>query len=481
LQQKGEKVPQTTYQLWTDPEGKRLVWLMGICVLVLLLSSAVRHALFQSNAFDLGIIDQAVYLISQGKTPFSSFLEFHILGDHASFIFYPIALLYWIYPNVHWLFVVQAVVLAVGAVPTWYLARQAGLTSSQSLAIGVAYLLYPLIFNINLFDFHPDIFAPAALLWAVLFARQNRPFWFCLALAVVLSCKEVFGLTVAAMGLWLWLERRRLYGAIALGAGIGWFILATQVVIPYFGGKAASLDRHIHRFDRLGDSFAEILRNFLVNPALLLGQLFNGKNLGYFLLLALPLGWGLHWQHLLPLIGAIPQLTINLLSNLGRMKNLVHQYSLPIMPFLLLATISSLSAGKGLFQQKRAIILWSLVAFMALAKYGYFGSRYLSQLDTWQAQRLAIAQVPPQTNLLTSSQMAPHLSHRPWIRGAWEAFVDFDWATLDQFETILLNARHPGFGSSEGFIERMLERLKNNPKFELRLQRDDVYLFTRKQ
>ena len=61
--------------------------------------SSLRHWLYQSNAWDLGIFDQAIYLISIGQKPIVSLLGFHILGDHATVFFYPLALLYKIYPN----------------------------------------------------------------------------------------------------------------------------------------------------------------------------------------------------------------------------------------------------------------------------------------------------------------------------------------------------------------------------------------------
>ena len=83
-------------------------WMIGVGTLVLFAASSLRHFLFQSTAFDLGIFDQAIYLISQGENPISSFLGFHIIGDHAAGIFYPLALLYKVYPSVYWLFVVQA-------------------------------------------------------------------------------------------------------------------------------------------------------------------------------------------------------------------------------------------------------------------------------------------------------------------------------------------------------------------------------------
>lgn len=54
--------------------------------------SSLRHALFQSGAFDLGIYDQVVYLISQGQPPISSFLGFHHLGNHAAWAVYVLSL-----------------------------------------------------------------------------------------------------------------------------------------------------------------------------------------------------------------------------------------------------------------------------------------------------------------------------------------------------------------------------------------------------
>lgn len=467
--------------LFKESEGRRVIWLTGITAIALFISSSVRHALFQSNAFDLGIMDQAVYLISQGQPAISSFLEFHILADHAAFIFYPIALLYKIYPDVHWLLAVQAIALSLGAIPIWYLARLAGLAPALALATSTAYLLYPLIFNLNLFDFHPDIPALPAMFAAILFARQRKVGWFCVAVALVLCCKEVFGLTIAAMGVWLLLERRLLYGAIALVGGSVWFWFATQVVIPYFGTPSASVDRQLGRFSQLGGSVPEIALNLVLKPQLFLGQIFTGDNLFYLFLLLIPVIWGLHWRHLLPLVGAIPQLAINLLSRQGVMKDLLHQYSLPILPFLFVAVISALAVGKAWFKSKRMIILWSLVAFFALGKVGYFWTRYLKEFDTWQATRAAIAQVPPQTTLLTTSRMAPHLTHRPTVRLAWEAYHGFDMNALPKFETILLNVRHPGYMGTPELTNDIIQKLMTDARFELQFQQDGVYLFSQKQ
>jgi uncharacterized membrane protein len=464
-----------TDSIWERMKSHPIYLMIVASALIFFGCSSLRHGLFQSTAWDLAIFDQGIYLISQNQTPISSLLGFHILGDHAALQLYPLALLYKIYPNIHWLFAVQAVALALGALPTWHLARQAGLKATQSISMAAVYLLYPLVFNINLFDFHPEVFALPGILGAVLAARLGNIGWFCFCLVLVLSCKAVLALTVAAMGVWLLVfEKRRWFGAIALFSGIAWFIIATGFIIPFFGSELATIGRHLSRYQHLGNSFSEIIVNLLLQPGLALKSLFSLANLEYIFLLLIPIIWGLSPQHLTPLIGAIPALAMNLLADESAQKNLVHQYSIPILPFLLLAVISSLAAGRGWLQNRRGIIIWSLVAFLALAKYGYFGSLYLNSLDTWKATRIAIAQIQTSGSVLTTHNISPHLSHRSLIK-----FTDASLppADLTEFEYILLNLRHPGWKSSREFATNLAKELENNPKFELKLKQDDVYLF----
>lgn len=448
--------------------------IVGMSAFILFGCSSLRHELFQSNAFDLGIFDQAVYLISQGQPPISSFIGFHILGDHAAWIFYPLALLYKIYPSVYWLFAVQAAALTLGALPTWYLARQAGLKESQGIAVVFVYLLQPLLFNANLFDFHPEVIAVPLLLAAVLAARLDRLGWFCLSIFPVLGCKEVLPLTIAGMGVWLLLfEKRRLYGAIALCAGVAWFLIATQVIIPFFNSAEATA---LVRYSYLGNSVLDIAKNIVLQPGLILGRVFSLDNLEYLVLLLAPVIWALSPQGIKPLVGAIPCLALNILADYSPQKNLIHQYSVPALPFLVLAVISSLAAGRGWLQNKRAIILWSLVAFLCLAKFPHFGGKYLKSLDTWQATKEAIAQIQTKGSVYTTAEICPHLSHRKLITFTTS---DSPPADLNTYNYVLLNVRHPGWSNSQEFTASLANQLKNNQGFQLKYQRDDVYLFVK--
>lgn len=448
--------------------------IIGISALILFISSIIRHELFNSSG-DLAFFDQTVYLVSQGKLPISSVLGFHILADHAAWILYPIALLYKIYPHVYWLFAVQSIALSLGAFPTYLLAIQAGLKENQAIAIVIVYLLYPVLYNSNLCDFHPDTIAVPAILTAVLAARKGKLIWFCISVLIVLGCKAVLSLTLVAMGVWLlFFEKRRLYGVIAIISGIAWFLIANKIIIPFFGSEATLVNRHFYRYSYLGKSFSETLQIFLSQPQIVFSHIFTLINLEYLFFLLAPIIWGLIPKYMTPLIGAIPCIALNILADHASQKNVILHYSLPTIPFLILALIASIAANKAWIKQGRIIILWSLFWFLFLGKWGFFMSKYLKFVDNWQATRQAISLIKTQDSVLTTDVITPHLTHRQEIN------FKYSINELNKFHYILLNTRHPGWGGTREDYHNLSNELKKRSDFNLQYQRDDVYLFVQK-
>ncbi len=450
-----------------------LLGLMSLTAIGLLGLSTLRHEMFASGAWDLGIFDQAVYLISQGKTPFSSLLGFHILGDHVALILYPLALLYKLYPTVHWLLAVQAIALAVGALPLWHLARQAGVSLKMAHTLAIVYLLYPMIFNANLSDFHAETIAVPTVLATVLAVRQQQLGWFCIGLIVICSCRDALALNVAGLGLWLLVtEKRRIYGAIALFGGILWFWGATQLVIPAIGGESAQVTRYLFRYATFGNSYGEIAKNLVLHPQLLLSQLLSWRNLEYLGLVLGPLIWACHPRHLTPLLGALPTLGMNMLSDSYGQRSIMDQYSVPVLPFLFLAAVATLAARPAWLPPRRMMVMWAMVGFLALTKYGFFWADYFPLLDTAGAVRTAIAKIPPPASVLADHQIVAHLSHRATIeRIGSQANLNYDY--------ILLNLRHPYLDDTQ-LHTSLLQHLQSSPQFRVIYQQDQVYLFTRR-
>lgn len=457
-----------------------VVKIVVITGLIFFICSSLRHGLFQSTGFDLGIYDQVVYLISQGQPPISSILGFHHLGNHAAWAVYPLALFYKIYPDVHWLLLIQAVALTLGVLPIWSLARQAGLSEKSATLMGVVYLLYPVIFNINLFDFHPEVMALPAFFGAILAAKLQKIGWFSLAVFWVLGCKAVLSLTVIAFGVWLLLfEKRRLCGLIALGAGIAWFLIATQKLIPALSGSEAA---GVWRYTYLGNSVLEIALNLLLRPQLILGKIISLETIKYLVLLCLPVLWGLSPRYLLPLLPALPTLTVNSLSDVSFQRSLAYHYSLPVIPFLFLAAISAVAAenkGRGQFpflnfQFPKRIILWSVLLFLLLGE-GKDFALYFNRLDTWQATREALSQVSSQGSILTDNRLAPHLTHRSNLKLLSQVSPE---TNLAEFNQVILNLRHPWPDTKETGIQ-LANQLRNSSNFKLSYERDQVLVFTR--
>ncbi|WP_017303796.1 DUF2079 domain-containing protein [Spirulina subsalsa] len=451
-----------------------LLKLVVVAFVVLFLASSVRHALFQSTAYDLGWFDQLVYLISRGKSPIVSFSGYHLLGDHAAVVLYPLGLFYWIYPDVHWLFLVQALALASSAILTYILAQQRGCPEPQAYALAVVYLLYPLVFNVNLFDFHPEVLAIPGFLGAVWAAKSERTLPYCFALLLILSCKAVLSLPVIFLGIWLLLwEKKRIAGSVAIALGTLWFILTTQIIIPHWSGQEPAA---ISRYAYLGNSIPEILLNLFVQPQLILQHLLTLDNFFYLFLLFLPLAWGISPRHLAPLIPALPVLLLNVLSQLELQKDLIHQYSVPILPFLLISVMDALAGEKTLWRKPRWIILWAILTFIALGKFGFFWTKYLTHIDTWQASRTAVSYIQSSEALLTTTHYIPHLSHRSEVA---LARIGSETLDLDPFTYVLLNLRHPGIDSAPETVAHLKARLQEIPEFHLQYEQDDVVVFAK--
>ena len=254
----------------------RLFWLVSALLVGLFWGlAALRHTLLQSTGWDLGIFDQVAWQMSQGLEPRSTLIGLHHMGDHGAWMFYAVAPLYRLAPSVQWLFLTQALGLILTAWPLWHLGRQAGLRPRQQWLICGLWWLQPVVFNVNLFDFHPETWAMPLLALAVWANRAERPWLWIACLFLAMGCKAALGLIVLGLALEQALRRRWRYAVAALLTGGGWLLFVMEVLFPAVNGDAglATFGRHQVRYAHLGESVGDILRNALFSPAEFLGAL----------------------------------------------------------------------------------------------------------------------------------------------------------------------------------------------------------------
>lgn len=444
-----------------------LAALATVAAVLLFAASATRHWLHQSNLFDLGIFDQAVFLLSRGQTPFVTTRGFHILGDHAAFVLYPVALFYWLRADVWWLFALQAAALALTCVPLYGLARQLGLDERWARTIAGCGLLYPAVFNVALYDFHPEALAVPAMLWALNAGLAGRYGQLAVAVGLVLACKEVLGLTVAGIGVLLFLRGRRGAGAIVAAAGLAWFGVTAGLVIPQFSGAAPAAT----------ERYTWVLRAMTVRPLLLVEHLVGLGAIAYLALVLAPVAIGLRARQAIWALPAVPMLLLNLMSAAPEQRNLIHQYTAPIFPFLLMWLVASLAREpRRSWLTPTVLWVWSGMAFLALAKYGYFFSLYRPDPGVWEAERAAVRVIAGPGGVLAPSHLGPHVSHRKT--------VDFPRAgaglpDLSPYQYVVVNLGRPGWGSDETVSRLLLDRALEDPERNLVFEQAGVYVFSR--
>src|SRR6266508_1911502 len=114
-------------------------------------ASLARHHAIRSGGYDLGIFDQAVWLLGHGHAPFSTIRGRDLFADHfqpALALLAPLGAL-GVTPAA--LLVLQALLLAAAAPVLYLLARARGASEGLALAVGVLWLASPLTQWANLF------------------------------------------------------------------------------------------------------------------------------------------------------------------------------------------------------------------------------------------------------------------------------------------------------------------------------------------
>ena len=418
--------------------------------------AALRHWLLQSNAYDLGLFDQWAWLVSHGLPPISSMEDVHLLADHGAWMFYWSGLLYWFHPSIHWLLASQALTLSLTAIPLWMLASQAGLTRRLCWFSCLLWWLQPLVFNVNLFDFHPETWIMPGLALAIWCQRQKRFGAWVALLVLMLGCRDGLVLVTLGLSLSLLIQRRWRWAIVGAGLSGAWILLLSKWLYPWFrngeGPKAAG-----RMFSHLGDNFGDILFTLISQPWLAFTHIDLGGGAFYLLVLVLPTLPFWRRRSLLILSAAIPLLLVNLNAEASSYRTLIHHYSLP------LAVLSVTAAIDGLALQTRTAfpwkgVIWAVALWIALAKPWFFTGPYLNRVTMVGDAQQAISKLTPQDRVLTTSYLVPQISQRQHVAFAKQS--QSKQAFDDDWNVFLLNPSQPGWGSKKSIQKRLLDQAK---------------------
>ena len=465
--------------------GRPLLWIaIAAYATAFAALSVLRHDAFNTGRFDLGNMVQAVWSTAHGHFLHVTNLHGHQvsrLAAHVDPILVVFAPLWWVWPSPKLLLTTQAVVVAVGALPLYWLARKYTGSERAALGFSLAYLLYPATDWMTLNEFHPVALACPLLLFAIWYLDEGQLLPFALFAALASLTREEIPLVIAGLGIWYAISRRRwLVGGTIAGLGIAATAVATQIIIPHFNhGSGSSFYR---RYDAVGGSAAGIVKKAFTDPGRLLSVAFDHRGVHYLLDLLLPIA-GLALLAPLLLVALVPELTLNLLSSVGAQSSIHYHYVAGEIPILFAA--AAMGAGKLGRRAGTAATVVVLAAIVGNYRLGPIPIwRFIPGGQTLQTRSAQVTQhdqvaarelelIPQAARVTATNALGAHLSERKWI---------FSFPYLNTATWVIVDEKKPSLGDHNDKTggRKHIERLRHDPRFRLVVAEDGVLVFRRR-
>jgi uncharacterized membrane protein len=349
----------------------RVVYAGTAAYALLFVFAAVLHYVeYKTGRFDLGDMVQAIWNTLHGHFLDSTTLQGRQasrLGAHVDPFLLLFVPLFWISSSPLLLPVVQALGVASGALPVFWLARKHLGSSRAAAQFAFAYLLYPATqFNAftNADGFHSVSMAVPLVLFALRFLDEDRLVAFSVLALLAASTKEEMPIAVGCLGIWYAIRRgRRLFGLGVFAAGLTFTLFNFLWVIPHFSPSGA--DPFAGRYRAVGGTPTGIAHRLFTDPMAFVHAVASGHKATFLALLLVPF-LGLCVLEPLLLLGAVPDLVINLLSSKSEQTTISYQYAAGIVPFVVAASIFGAARFR---RQAGRLSLWVLTAVACTAIY----------------------------------------------------------------------------------------------------------------
>ena len=375
-----------------------------------------------TSAYDFGLYDQGIWLMSRGHSPFVTLMGRNLFGDHSSFILVLLIPLYWVFSSTALLFVVQSIVVAIGALPVYWFSRQRLRSEPLAAAMAGVYLLHPSISWTNLENFHPDAALGTLVAFAIWAAYAGKWRWYWVAVVLALSVKEDVAFVLAPLGLWVALKADKKRGLITSLASLFTMALMFLVVMRSFTGVAFRNSWRIP-FGGIGG----LLKTALTQPTKLISYLWSEDRPTYVWQMLAPVGFVFLYEPSLALVGFV-MLASNVVSTFWYQHQIQYHYSIIIVPCIVMGTVWAL--GKFSRPARKwvsaCIIATSLVCGylwspMPLAR--TTTTSWNSQMPPVVAARESISRVPEDAVVAAYHSLTAQMARRVTIYSFPNPFV----------------------------------------------------------
>ena len=162
-----------------DKEDRNLIIFILAFSICMATYTIMRHLVFYSLAYDLGIFSQALWTTLHDGLFFYETPDFiysetgSFFGVHFSPIMFLILSIYAVFPSPITLIILQIIIIDISSIFLYKLSNRILENKTLSLLIALLYLIHPAVIGGLIYDFHLEVFLPL-FLYSALYAYEKR-------------------------------------------------------------------------------------------------------------------------------------------------------------------------------------------------------------------------------------------------------------------------------------------------------------------
>lgn len=355
---------------------------------------------------------------------------------HGDFFLVFLAPIYKIFPFPETLLIIQTFFIALTAIPLYLISNHFVKNRFFPVIIVLSFFLYPALQRTNIYEFHAVSLSPFFILSSFYCLIKKRYLYYAFFSFFALSTKEQLPLLYFLIAGYIFFFQKNIKIALlTLSISLIWFYLMFWKIIPL----SRDGDQHfaLKFLTDYGNSPFTIIKTIILNPKLVITDLFLLVNLKYLNQLFLPIAY-------LPLLSplivfSVPELLINLLSSYYPMKTINYQYTAVINPLFFLSMIYFFSF---IFKKSKYLFYFFLFFLFSFSIYGsylysplfyaknpskdIFKKKYNQQLNLKQLETL----IPSSASLSVTNNLGAYVANRRYLYSFPAKFLKTDYVLL---------------------------------------------------
>jgi len=388
--------------------------MISVYTLSFIIISLIRYWTYQTNYYDFGIFDSAIWQVSRFHIPIIDKGENGriIFGDHFNPSMFLLSPLFWLTSRSEILLIAQSICVGIAAWIGFIISKKFTQSKTIQTALIISFLGFIGIQNALIADIHDSTFAVLPLMicfWAII-NKQWKTFY--VSLFIFIGFKESHAGTAIALGLFILFAYKKVHLKIATSTivvGILWAILSIKIIIPFFSNGI-----YDYQPDHLKTP-TDIIANLYNHPLKQQTMLVSLGTFG-FLPILYPPAYPLIAEHFF---------TRFVLSDSTNRWDLGFHYNALLSPILFMSTLLALERLKDkkikklLLYYASGIILFVLI-YSRFIYHGpidlVYNKAFYGQIKNVSYQDDFVKLFPKKGLVMTQNDLATRLTHGPTIR-----------------------------------------------------------------